>query len=173
MPMLFATLGYPGSGKTYFCQRLAEKLNIFHLNTDRMHIEIFPNPKFTHEEQITKFRVMNYVAEELLKRKASVIFDADSAEWRYRKELKAMAERNGADYLLLWFKTPLEVALKRVKSRKGQDERYYRVISQDVVLGHKVAEEIPDPKNENFVIIDGTKSFEEQYKILEDYLSGS
>ena len=79
-----------------------------------------------------------------------------------------MAAKNGADYLLLWFKTPLEVALKRIKSRKGQDGRYYKVLDESVVYNHLKVEE--DPVDEEYVVIDGTKPFEEQIKVLKNYL---
>lgn len=75
--ILFATLGFPGSGKTFFSARFAKDFKIFHLNSDRVRSEIFPKPNYTAEENTAVFRTMDFIAEELLRIGISVIYDAN------------------------------------------------------------------------------------------------
>ena len=146
-PILFTTLGYPGSGKTFFSRRFAKDMDLFHLNSDRLRLEMFPTPKFTPAENATVFRMMDFLTEELLKRGVSVIYDANSTLREYRKKLQQIAKRNGAKYLLLWFQTPVEVALKRIKKRRELKsellKRYHRPIDDDVLYKIRSQEEAP------------------------------
>lgn len=146
-PILFATLGYPGSGKTFFSRRFAKDMNLFHLNSDRLRLEMFPKPKFTQAENAAVFRMMDFLADELLKRGVSVIYDANSTLWIYRRRLQQIAKKNKARYLLLWFQTPVEVALKRIKKRRELKsellKRYHRPIDDDVLYRIRSQEEAP------------------------------
>lgn len=145
--ILFATLGFPGSGKTFFSARFAKDFKIFHLNSDRVRSEIFPKPNYTAEENTAVFRTMDFIAEELLRIGISVIYDANSTKRIYRKNLEKIARKRKADYLLLWFKTPAEIALKRIKKRKEIKseftKRYHKEIDDSVLFMIRAAEEEP------------------------------
>lgn len=154
-PIMFATLGYPGSGKTFFSRRFSKDFGLFHLNSDWLRSEIFPNPKYTVQENATVFRIMDFIAEELLRCGISVIYDANSTREVFRKRLRQMAKRQKANYLLLWFKTPVETALKRIKKRgmlKSElAKRYHKAIDDSVLFQIKNEEE--EPRKEPCVIL--------------------
>ena len=115
--IFFITLGYPGSGKTFFARKFAKDMKLFHLNSDRIRLLIFPNPKFSSEEHPIVFGAMDYLANEVLKCGVSVIYDANSTLRIYRKCLQQLARKNNAKYLLLWFQTPVKTALMRIEKR--------------------------------------------------------
>lgn len=65
-PILFTTLGYTGSGKTFFARRFARDFGLFHFNSDRVRSEIYSVEKHMREEDNTVLRVMDFIADELL-----------------------------------------------------------------------------------------------------------
>jgi hypothetical protein len=166
---LFVVLGFPGSGKTYFSQRLAKKFKLAHLNSFRTRLELFPKPTYAPEEYNILFRAINYMTETLLSRKISVIYDANITKIKYRKLLQNIAKHFDAKYVLIRIHTPLEIALERSKERRkiksSQKKKYHRVIDSSVV--HMIKDEIEEPTKEEFTItIKGTEPFEQQLKTI-------
>lgn len=170
-PILFATLGCPGSGKTFFSRRFAKEFGLFHLNSDLVRSELFPNPNYTTSEHATVFRVMDFLTGELLQRGISVIYDANSTKRIYRKRLQNIAKKWKTDYLLLWFKTPTEIALKRIKKRSSfkseMMKQYHRIIDDSVLFKIKADEEIPNKERH---IIVGVESYQKQKELIIKFL---
>lgn len=160
-PILFVTLGYPGSGKTFFSRRFAKDFECFHLNSDRLRLEIFPKPNYILSEHTTVFRVMDFLAGELLQRGISVIYDANVTKRIHRKRLLKIATKNQADFLLLWFKTPVKVALKRNKKRGSE------AVDDSVLFRIKAEEEVPD--KEPHVVLEPT-SYQKQKDSVINFL---
>lgn len=168
-PTLYVTLGFPGSGKTHFSERLSRKLGCFHLNSDRVRHEMFPKPTFAKGEHAKVFNLMDYIAGELLARGISVIYDSNNTTHFFRNRLQRLAKNHKAKYLLVHIQTPTEVALKRIGDRhkkvRGIKKVYYKKIGPEVL--HGIKNEIEPPtKTEPSVIIDGTKPFKTQYEQL-------
>lgn len=168
-PLLIATLGYPGSGKTYFSENLAKKENFFHLNSDKTRFKLFPNPKFIPEENKVLFSNMDNLAYDLLKKGISVVYDANFTKRIYRKRLKEIAQESSADYYLVWIKSGEETALERLEERAKITDKekklMYRPIDQSVF--HQLKDEIEEPMDdEECIEIDGHQSFPEQYKVF-------
>src|SRR3989344_8433456 len=118
-PILFTTLGFPGSGKTYFARRFAKDIVAFHLSSDIVRNQLFPKPRFTSKENRMVFGMMDYIAEELRRCGVSVVCDANFNKRAYRKRLRRIAKKCGARYLLLRFQTPIATALKRLGYRRA------------------------------------------------------
>ena len=173
IPTLFVTFGFPGSGKTYFSKRLAKDLGAFHLNSDRLRSEIFPSKLYSPEDNKTVFGVMDYIAEELLSRSMSVLYDANVTKRIFRKRLQKIAKKAEANYLVLWIQVPLELALKRVRDRTKlttELQRKYEVpIDEETVL--RLKSQMEDPVGEANIILDGTKTYKSQRKLIQNFLN--
>ena len=165
---LLATLGYPGSGKTHFSERFSKESDFFHLNSDIVRLTLFPKPKYDPPESAIVFRMMDFLAGAFLNAGVSVIYDANSTKIAYRERLRRIAKKNGAQYLLLRFMTPLPVALARIKKRRALrselKKRYYRPIDDGVLF--EIRAEMEEPKKESFLVIDGTKPYKETAKLV-------
>lgn len=165
MSYLFLTLGYPGSGKTYFSERFSKEMDIVHLNADRFRLQMFAQPTYTPEEHRQLFEAMDKKCKELLENGQSVIYDANhNRRWK-RKVMQDIADAAGARYLLLYFKTPLEVALERNAGReigKTEEEKTaYRTVDEAVI--HRMNRNIETPgDNEPFVEVDGLADYSVQ-----------
>lgn len=170
-PILFATLGYPGSGKTFFSRRFAKDKHIFHLNSDRLRLEMFPQPNYSLKENSVVFCTMDYIAEELLRRGISVLYDANSTLLIYRKRLQKIAKQQGANYLLLWFMTPTKVATERILKRKELKSEFLRKYhrSIDTQVMHRIKSQEEKPKKEPFVILKPAP-YKKQKEVVEFFL---
>jgi hypothetical protein len=170
-PVLFATLGHPGSGKTFFSRRFSKDFGLFHLNSDWLRSEIFPKPSYSAAENAAVFRIMDFIAEELLRCGVSVIYDANSTKRAYRKHLRQIAKKRKADYLLLWFKTPVELALKRIRKRnmlKSESmKRYHKAIDDSVLF--EIRNEEEEPHKEPYIVLEA-ESYQKQRESVVKFL---
>jgi predicted kinase len=175
-PVFFATLGFPGSGKTHFSKLFSQEFGIVHINSDRVRADLFGDkPKHSREENQMVFRMMDLFAEEVLKSGHSVIYDANSTKLEFRVRYQELARRYNAAYVLLYFQTPVETALGRIsdrsKEKPEEEQKYYKDLEPHVL--HDIRAEEEPPTTEPFVIIDGTKPYEMEVSKIVDYLKHS
>jgi len=117
-PILYINCGPSGSGKTYFGRRFAREHGLAYLSSDRLRQEIYGGQVGDIPEAHKHiFKIMWYLAEELLGNGVSVVFDSMSHLEEYRKTLRDIARKAGARAVVLYFKTPLDTALTRVTKR--------------------------------------------------------
>lgn len=157
-PLLIATFGHPGSGKSHFSEKLSKDLHFAHLRSDEIRHQLFPEPTFSQEEHNVVFGLMNFLAAKLLSTGVSVIYDANSHKKKHRQSLKDITEKESARFALLHIETPLEIAVERAKTRE------FRPVDRSVV--ESMHNESEDPKDESPIVIDGTKSYEEQKEFI-------
>ncbi len=56
--MIIVVMGLPGSGKSYFASRLAEKLGAEYVNSDRLRKDLFPNRSYSEFEKSKVYEVL-------------------------------------------------------------------------------------------------------------------
>lgn len=175
-PLLIVFLGFPGSGKTYFATRLAEKLQALTLNSDAMRLAMFGSlEKIEHIRQTDRprlytdvFGAMDYAAAQALRAGHSVIYDAQQTKRSNRKHIEELAESAGAIPVLVWIKTSPEVALRRGQEREARADSHQYTAEKMKMLVERFdrVTDKPEPE-ENLVEISGELPFEEQYAIFE------
>lgn len=173
-PILFATLGYPGSGKTYFSRKFAKDFHILHLNSDRVRKSMFKKPKYNWYENQLVFSVMDAIMEEALAAGVSVIYDANSTLREYRKRMQKTVKKHGASFFLLWFKTTIATAKKRLGTRKRCTTKscsmYHPPIPREVF--ERLRTQIQEPTiREPHIILNGADTYAKQKKALLGALS--
>jgi predicted kinase len=169
---LFVTVGFPGSGKTYFSSRLAKEYNLAHLNSDYFRLSLIKDPKYTKAEHGIVFNAMDLVAEMFLLKGISVIYDANATKIEYRRRLKEMAKRLNSNYCVLMFETPVKEALLRISKRHlkhKNDPLLYRKIKPEVL--HRIRKEIEISPKEKIVKLDGTKPYKLQKVALKKFIN--
>ena len=179
-PLLLMFLGSPGSGKSYFARAVANKLNAVRINGDSMRLSMFGSREET--ERIYKsgnravlndyvFNGLDYVAEQIIMRGHDVVYDAHHNKRTDREKLEEIAIKHNAKPILIWIRTPFEIALQRCQSRQdlADQRRLTEEKTREVIARHQVATD--DPADEEFVInIDGQISFEEQFASFQTQL---
>ena len=148
---LFVTMGAPGSGKSYFAERYCKEFGFACLRSDEIRKIIFPKPTYTQEEQDRLFATIDFMAGKLLASGISVVYDANFSSRAFRAKRAMLAKKYGARFCILWTKAPLELSIKRTKSRS------FHPIDEETV--RSVAREIELPKNEQVIELDGTKPY--------------
>jgi hypothetical protein len=116
-PAIIVVSGLPGTGKTYFSRRLAERLPFIILESDALRKQLFPVPEYSASESAYLFRTIYILMEELLKKGIPVILDATNLEERHRERIYSIAEHINARLILVRVEAPPELVQQRLKSR--------------------------------------------------------
>ncbi len=121
-PVLVIVSGLPGTGKSYFCSRLAERLPAIILESDALRKTLFPQPGYSQTESTRLFKAIRLLAERLLKRGLSLILDATNLSERYREYFYSIAERLDVKLVLVSVKAPPLLVKERLAARPGNPQ---------------------------------------------------
>jgi predicted kinase len=116
-PAIIVVSGLPGTGKSYFCKKLAERLPYLILESDALRKQLFPSPTYSAEESAYLFSTIHHLIQGLLKKGVPVILDATNLSERHREHLYSIAERSNARLVLVNVKAPPDLVKKRLKAR--------------------------------------------------------
>jgi predicted kinase len=118
-PPLIVVSGLPGTGKSFFCSKLAETLSFPVLASDTLRKILFPSPRYKESENRRLFSACYVLIQELLSKGIPVIFDATNLMEQHREYLYRAAERAEARLILAWVEeAPTEVVRQRLLARE-------------------------------------------------------
>ena len=116
-PAFVIVSGLPGTGKSFFCRKLAERSPFCILESDAMRKILFSLPDYSAEENACLFAACHCLAEELLERGVPLIFDATNVSERHRERLYRISDRTGAKLILVRVDAPTMVVYQRLQGR--------------------------------------------------------
>jgi predicted kinase len=116
-PTAIIISGLPGTGKSYFCRRLAEHLPHVILESDALRNKLFANPTYSAEESAYLFRAIHCLMKNFLQKGIPIILDATNLARKHRERLYIIAERCHAKVIIVQMKAPPEVVQKRLNKR--------------------------------------------------------
>lgn len=116
-PTFIVVSGLPGTGKSHFCRKLAERLPLLILESDALRKTLFPEPSYTPEESSHLFRATHQLIEGLLNRGIPLALDATNLSENHRERLYNIAERINARLILVRVEAPPALAQQRLKAR--------------------------------------------------------
>jgi len=122
-PAFIMVSGLPGTGKSYFCRKLAERLPFPILESDDLRKVISPSPNYSPEESNRLFQACHRLIEELLRTGIPLIFDATNLVERHREHLYRIADTFGAKLILVRVEAPPELVRQRLNDRPSTTER--------------------------------------------------
>lgn len=114
---LVVVSGLPGSGKSYFCRRLASRHPIARMESDALRKALFGQPTHSPEESRRLFAACHYVLDRLLGAGISALLDATNLREVHRRQLYAIADRHGAKLVLVSLRAPAAVVEERLAAR--------------------------------------------------------
>ncbi len=160
-PQLYLFVGHPGAGKTTIAQIIQQKTGAVHLWADVERHRMFDQPTHSLQESQRLYEHLNDTAEQLLASGKSVVFDTNFNFYEDRQKLRDIADRQGAETIIIWVTTPLEVAKSRAVHaqviRNG-----YAVIMSEGQFDAIAAKLEPPTEAEKVIKIDGTKLDQEE-----------
>jgi predicted kinase len=118
-PPFVVVSGLPGTGKSYFCSRLSERLPFVILESDALRKALFSPPSYSPQESARLFRALHLLIERLLKKGIPLILDATNLSERDRERLYNIADRLNARLILVRVEAPPELVYQRLKARKN------------------------------------------------------
>ena len=116
-PALVMLCGLPGTGKSHFAAALGQRVDLAVLNSDRMRKVLVAEPRYSRGEHRRVFAAAHLLLEQLLAGGYRVVFDATNLTERARQPLYAIAERVGAQVIVLEFTAPEGVVRERLERR--------------------------------------------------------
>jgi len=145
--MIIVVFGLPGSGKSYFAERLAKELNADYVNSDRVRKEMFPVRTYSDQEKAAVYNVMLERMNEVLKQNGSVVLDATFHGIEARKMVAR--EVKGKDRIC-FIEITADENLIRYRLNK---ERPYSEANFDV---YKLTRRQWEPLNEPHLLLEST-----------------
>jgi predicted kinase len=122
-PTLIVVSGLPGTGKSYFCRKLAERLDMVILESDSMRKQLFSSPTYDKEESTQLFKACHGLVEGLLRKGISVALDATNLEEHNRERLYHIADQSGARLIIVRMEAPPEVVRQRLERRVMREDQ--------------------------------------------------
>jgi hypothetical protein len=116
-PSFIMVSGLPGTGKSYFCHKLAERVPLAYLESDALRKSLFPSADYSAQESSRLFHACHHLIEELLAKGIPVIFDATNLEERHREQLYHITEKVGAKLIIVCVGAPSPVVRQRLENR--------------------------------------------------------
>lgn len=117
-PPFIIVSGLPGTGKSFFCRRLAARFPCYIVESDAMRKTLFPSPEYSAAENTRLFSACHKLIELLLNEGIPVIFDATNLSERHRERLYNIADRTSARLILIRVVAPPSIAYERLQRRK-------------------------------------------------------
>ncbi|MDX2776437.1 ATP-binding protein [Streptomyces caniscabiei] len=168
---LFMFLGYPGSGKTYFSERLAKETGAVRINADALRVRLFGTIEAAKAfdaqtgllNKIT-FNALDYAMTQVLVSGNSVICDYQHNARAMRTARAKVATDNDAVPIVVWVQTPRDEAVRRGSERPATlNHRRHSAEKMEALVARTILQlEEPDP-SEKVIIIDGRLPFTDQY----------
>ena len=116
-PAFIIVSGLPGTGKSYFCKKLAERLPFITLESDALRKALFSSLTYSSQESSRLFQAIHHLIEGLLKRGIPLILDATNLSERYRERLYNIADRLDIKLILVRVEAPSDLVHERLKAR--------------------------------------------------------
>jgi predicted kinase len=155
--ILYMMLGYPGAGKTTAAASIARVTGATHISSDEIRREILPNSTFTQDEHDLLYTELDERVAKLLSEGKSVVYDANLNRHAHRGEKYALAEAMGVQTVLVWVKTPHELARHRRVTAEPQHDLTPRHESPEQMFDRIAGLFEPPQDDEPYTELDGTK----------------
>jgi predicted kinase len=117
-PGFIVVSGLPGTGKTFFCRKLAERQSFCIIESDAMRKVLFPSPNYSAAESARLFAACHSLIEWLLKNGVPVTFDATNLSEHHREHLYRISDKTGARLVLVRVVAPPAITYQRLQQRK-------------------------------------------------------
>ncbi len=121
-PAFIVVSGLPGTGKSYFCSKLAERLPFVILESDALRKALFSSPSYSLVESSRLFRAIHFLSGGLLEKGVPLILDATNLSERYRERLYSIADHLDTRLILVRVEAPPPVVQARLKARQENPE---------------------------------------------------
>ncbi len=147
--MVIIVSGLPGSGKSFFAEKLAKLINAEYLSSDIIRKELFQNPTYSEEEKKAVYAEMKIRMNALLSEKKDVVLDATFFKDELRKSFCKECIQYKTNCKIITISASEEDIKYRVSSKRTFSDADYSVYL-------KMKEQFELPETE-FLELDSSK----------------
>ena len=119
-PPFVIVSGLPGTGKSFFSRKLAERTPFCIVESDVMRKALFPSSDYSAGESARLFTACHKLIEELLDKGIPLIFDATNLSERHREYLYRISDKTGAKLILVRIEVSPKIAHQRLLLRSDK-----------------------------------------------------
>ena len=132
IPIVVIVFGLPGTGKSYFASRLAERINAEYINSDRLRKELFPERTYSDVEKEMVYREMLKKTKTALNENTNVVLDATFYKNNVRNRLLEEI-KNNAEISFIEISAGEDIIKQRLQKERPYSEAdfgIYKLIQQ-------------------------------------------
>ena len=154
-PFLVILSGLPGTGKSYFANRLTTHIKSAIVGSDRTRKLLISKPIYSKSEHARIFSICHRLIEDLLSKGHVTIFEATNLTAKSRLPLQKIATKLGVPSLCLVFTAPEDLIKKRLIDRTSNlDNSSYSDADWAIYSKLKPSQETPET---NYWTIDSSQ----------------
>lgn len=125
--MIILVAGLPGSGKSYFAERLAERLDAVYINSDRVRIALQATGKYSTADKLLVYKEMLLQATRALEQKSRVVVDATFYHHTMREMFLRIADGYSVDIRVIEVVADEALIRRRLQKPRKYSEADYKV----------------------------------------------
>jgi len=122
--MIVSVSGLPGSGKSFFAERLANILHADYVNSDRLRKELFPKRRYSDHEKGIVYQAMLKTVDQAVKNGRNLVLDATFHKKSTRELFKENTKEN-IRFIEVWADEP--IIKKRLEKSRPYSEADYKI----------------------------------------------
>jgi predicted kinase len=148
--MIVIVAGLPGSGKSYFAEHLAEKLDATYINSDHTRLSLRAAGKYSYTERLNVYKAMLTQTAQLLEENRNVLVDATFFHHTMREMFVRLAQGYNVPIRFIEIVADEQVIRERLKKPRRYSEANYTVYEQvrnefePIVMPHLTLESTND-----------------------------
>lgn len=128
--MIILVLGLPGSGKSYFAVRLAQKINAEYLNSDQIRKEMFPERTYSDSEKAKVYEDLLKKMKEAIDKGKDMVLDATFYKNKIREPFITNSKGKIA-FIEVWAdENIIQERLKKPRPYSEADLKVYQLLRQ-------------------------------------------
>lgn len=125
--MIIVVSGLPGTGKSYFAEKLSDLLGAVHINSDKLRNALHARGKYTLDDKLHIYRVMAKKTDEALDQGRSVIADATFYKHEMIDLFITLAKDHASPIRFIKIEADESLVRERLQKRRTDSEADFQV----------------------------------------------
>lgn len=166
-PLVIMVVGLPGSGKSFFARQFSDMFGAPLVSADFVRHTLFPESKYTAEEDAYVQTLTQNQLAELLKTSKTIVVDGGANTRAQRTVIEREAKAHGYGTLIVWVQTdePTTITRSLKRNAKRQADVLNSPLSVDAYKRLKKQFGAPG-RFENVIVISGKHTYATQARVV-------
>jgi predicted kinase len=161
--MVIIVSGVPGSGKSYFAQRLAEKLEALYLSSDKIRNSLQARGKYSFGDKMHIYQLMAELTVRHLKQEETIVVDATFYHHEMRDLFSGIVSKHHSKIAFILITASKELSRQRLAMPRADSEADFGVYESMKSLFEPYS-------NEHLELQSGTENISEMLTLATGYL---